>query len=188
MRRSSAQWVWPAGKTGADLHLLLVGDGMSRAALAQFVCEEDAGGYVTFYGSVPAKDIPRFTTLADALIVSLSDSPDLGLTVPGKVASYMAAGKPVLASMDGAGHDAVAEAGGLASAALRRRGAGRKPGGAVRAVARRARRNGRAHQDLLRNALPAGADPAQAGDVYFERDGLRPPGPPRRARKNEVLF
>ena len=29
----------------------------------------------------------------------------------------MAAGKPVLASMDGAGHDAVAEAGGLASAA-----------------------------------------------------------------------
>ena len=104
-------------KTGADLHLLLVGDGMSRAALAQFVCEEDAGGYVTFYGSVPAKDIPRFTTLADALIVSLSDSPDLGLTVPGKVASYMAAGKPVLASMDGAGHDAVAEAGGLASPA-----------------------------------------------------------------------
>ena len=104
-------------KTGADLHLLLVGDGMSRAALAQFVREEDAGGYVTFYGSVPAKDIPRFTTLADALIVSLSDSPDLGLTVPGKVASYMAAGKPVLASMDGAGHDAVAEAGGLASPA-----------------------------------------------------------------------
>ena len=29
----------------------------------------------------------------------------------------MAAGKPVLASMDGAGNDAVAEAGGLASAA-----------------------------------------------------------------------
>ena len=38
------------------------------------------------------------TTLADALLISLSDSPDLGLTVPGKLASYMAAGKPVLAS------------------------------------------------------------------------------------------
>ena len=103
--------------TDADLHLLLVGDGMSRAALERQVADEDAGGYVTFYGSVPAREIPRFTTLADALIVSLSDSPDLGLTVPGKVASYMAAGKPVLASMDGAGHDAVAAAGGLASAA-----------------------------------------------------------------------
>ncbi len=103
---------------GADkLHLLLVGDGMSRSELELLVQELDAGGYVTFYGSVPATDIPKFTALADALLVSLSDSPDLGLTVPAKVASYMAAAKPVLASMDGAGYAAVAEAGGLASAA-----------------------------------------------------------------------
>lgn len=104
-------------ETDVDLHLLLVGDGMSRAALEQLVQSEGAEGYVTFYGSVPATDVPKFTTLADALIVSLSDSPDLGLTVPGKVASYMAAGKPVLASMDGAGQEAVAQAGGLASPA-----------------------------------------------------------------------
>mgnify|MGYP000777024497 FL=1 len=51
------------------------------------------------------------------MIVCLSDSPDLGLTVPAKVASYMAAGKPVLASMDGAGNAAVAAAGGLSSPA-----------------------------------------------------------------------
>ena len=175
-------------KTGADLHLLLVGDGMSRAALAQFVREEDAGGYVTFYGSVPAKDIPRFTTLADALIVSLSDSPDLGLTVPGKVASYMAAGKPVLASMDGAGHDAVAEAGGLASPACDAGALAENLAALCALSPRRARRNGRAHQDLLRNALPAGADPAQAGDVYFERDGLRPPGPRAVRAKTRCCF
>ena len=99
------------------LHLLLVGDGMSRDSLESLVCELDAKDYVTFYGSVPATDIPRFTALADALIVSLSDSPDLGLTVPAKVASYMAAGKPVLASMDGAGNLAVRQAGGLSSPA-----------------------------------------------------------------------
>ena len=107
-----------ARRNGAyKLHLLLVGDGMSRAALERFVDAHDARGYVTFYGSVPAADIPRFTELADALIVSLSDSPDLGLTVPAKVASYMAAGKPVLASMDGAGFAAVQAAGGLSSPA-----------------------------------------------------------------------
>ena len=55
--------------------------------------------------------MPRFTTLAHALLISLSDSPDLGLTVPAKLASYMAAGKPVVASMDGAGADAVRAAG-----------------------------------------------------------------------------
>ena len=99
------------------LHLLLVGDGMSRAALEAKVKELHAEDAVTFYGSVPATDIPKFTALADALIVCLSDSPDLGLTVPAKVASYMAAGKPVLASMDGAGNAAVAAAGGLSSPA-----------------------------------------------------------------------
>ena len=98
-------------------HLLLVGDGMSRAALEAKVKELHAEDAVTFYGSVPATDIPKFTALADALIVCLSDSPDLGLTVPAKVASYMAAGKPVLASMDGAGNAAVAAAGGLSSPA-----------------------------------------------------------------------
>lgn len=103
---------------GADmLHLLLVGDGMSRAALEAKVKELHAEDAVTFYGSVPATDIPKFTALADALIVCLSDSPDLGLTVPAKVASYMAAGKPVLASMDGVGNAAVAAAGGLSSPA-----------------------------------------------------------------------
>ena len=110
--------VQDARSLGADmLHLLLVGDGMSRAALEAKVKELHAEDAVTFYGSVPATDIPKFTALADALIVCLSDSPDLGLTVPAKVASYMAAGKPVLASMDGAGNAAVAAAGGLSSPA-----------------------------------------------------------------------
>lgn len=110
--------VQDARSRGADmLHLLLVGDGMSRAALEAKVKELRAEDAVTFYGSVPATDIPKFTALADALIVCLSDSPDLGLTVPAKVASYMAAGKPVLASMDGAGNAAVAAAGGLSSPA-----------------------------------------------------------------------
>ena len=110
--------VQDARSRGADmLHLLLVGDGMSRAALEAKVKELHAEDAVTFYGSVPATDIPKFTALADALIVCLSDSPDLGLTVPAKVASYMAAGKPALASMDGAGNAAVAAAGGLSSPA-----------------------------------------------------------------------
>ena len=110
--------VQDARSRGADmLHLLLVGDGMSRAALEAKVKELHTEDAITFYGSVPATDIPKFTALADALIVCLSDSPDLGLTVPAKVASYMAAGKPVLASMDGAGNAAVAAAGGLSSPA-----------------------------------------------------------------------
>ena len=105
--------VLDARAAGAEnLHLLLVGDGMSREALQKQAEELHAGDAVTFYGSVPAENVPRFTTLADALLISLSDSPDLGLTVPGKLASYMAAGKPVIAGMNGAGYAAVQESGG----------------------------------------------------------------------------
>ena len=113
------QAVLDARAAGADtLHLLLVGDGMSREALQKQVAELLAEDAVTFYGSVPATEVPKFTSLADALLISLSDSPDLGLTVPGKLASYMAAGKPVIASMNGAGYEAVKESGGgLASPA-----------------------------------------------------------------------
>ena len=105
--------VLDARASGAEnLHLLLVGDGMSRESLQALAHELNAGDAVTFYGSVPAREIPKFTALADALLISLSDSPDLGLTVPGKLASYMAAGKPVLASMNGAGAQEVQQSGG----------------------------------------------------------------------------
>lgn len=105
--------VLQARAAGAEkLHLLLVGDGMSRESLQNLARELNAGDAVTFYGSVPAREVPKFTALADALLISLSDSPDLGLTVPGKLASYMAAGKPILASMNGAGFAAVQQSGG----------------------------------------------------------------------------
>lgn len=94
------------------LHLLLVGDGMSRPALEKLTEELQLEDSVTFYGSVPPEKIPAINGFADALLVSLSDSPDLGLTVPAKIASCMAAGKPLLASMNGEGARAVAESGG----------------------------------------------------------------------------
>ena len=104
---------------GAEhLHLLLVGDGMSRPELETLVKNEGLEDLVTFWGSVPPEEVPRFTALADGLVASLNDSPDLGLTVPAKIASYMAAAKPLLASMDGEGAAAVSmSGGGLASPA-----------------------------------------------------------------------
>ena len=103
---------------GEKLHLLLVGDGMSRPALEALVSELGLKSAVTFYGSVTPDRIPAINGAGDALIVSLSDSPDLGLTIPAKIASCMACGKPLLASMNGEGQKAVAEScGGLVSPA-----------------------------------------------------------------------
>lgn len=94
------------------IHLLLVGDGMSRPALESLVAELHLEKSVSFYGSVTPDRIPAINGFADALVVSLTDSPDLGLTIPAKIASCMASGKPLLASMNGEGNKAVAESGG----------------------------------------------------------------------------
>ncbi|WP_283128067.1 glycosyltransferase family 4 protein [Allofournierella massiliensis] len=106
------------GMGAENLRLLMVGDGMSRNALEALVDELNARDTVVFTGSVPPADVPRYTTLAHGLVASLSASPDLGMTVPAKIASYMAAAKPLLASMDGEGARAVEAAGcGFASPA-----------------------------------------------------------------------
>ncbi|MBD8951277.1 MAG: glycosyltransferase WbuB, partial [Subdoligranulum sp.] len=53
--------VLDARAAGAEnLHLLLVGDGMSREALQALAEELHAGDAVTFYGSVPAEKVPSF--------------------------------------------------------------------------------------------------------------------------------
>ena len=88
-------------KGADDLHLLLVGDGMSRPALEELVHRRGAEDLVTFWGSVAPTEIPAFCAVADGLVCPLADSPDLGMTVPAKLASYMASGKPVLASITG---------------------------------------------------------------------------------------
>ena len=100
------------GPDGFRLHLLLVGDGMSRESLARLTAELALQPYVTFYGSVPPGRIPALAGASDALLVSLSDSPDLGLTIPAKLASCMACRKPLLVSISGEGAAAAQESGG----------------------------------------------------------------------------
>lgn len=92
--------------------LVLVGDGMSRAALQQQAEELGLGERVRFFGSVAPERVPALAGAADALLVSLADSPDLGLTVPAKLASCMAMQKPLLVSMNGEGAAAARESGG----------------------------------------------------------------------------
>ena len=97
---------------GLPIHLVLVGDGMSRQNLEDLTDQLELRDRVTFYGSVKPTQVPALAGAADALLVSLSDSPDLGLTIPAKIASCMAARKPLLVSLNGEGAAAAAESGG----------------------------------------------------------------------------
>ena len=56
---------------------------------------------VVFYGQKPLEDMPELYKIADAMLVTLEDKPYANMTIPGKVQSYMAAGKPVIGAING---------------------------------------------------------------------------------------
>ena len=98
-----------AGRGLPFLDLIQEGNlGLMKAAdIAAAGVEE----WFTFEGQKPPTDIPAYHTAADALFCALAKSADLGLTVPAKVASYMAAGRPLLVAVDGEAARVVDEAG-----------------------------------------------------------------------------
>lgn len=56
---------------------------------------------VIFYGRRPLEEMPEFYKKADAMLITLQADPVLSLTLPGKVQSYMAVGKPIIGAVDG---------------------------------------------------------------------------------------
>ena len=94
-----------------DIKFIIVGDGMSKKDIENYVKEKNVSEYFDFLGSKPVTDMPVYHTLADALFAPLAKSDDLGLTIPAKVTSYMAGGKPVLTCIDGEGSFVIEKAG-----------------------------------------------------------------------------
>lgn len=79
----------------------IVGDGFAYNDCVKLAEKLNVLDRVTFYGRLPVEEMPRFYALADAMLVTLSDNKTISYTLPGKVQSYMAAGKPILAAANG---------------------------------------------------------------------------------------
>lgn len=56
---------------------------------------------VIFYGQRPLEDMPKLYNIADIMLVTLEDKPYANMTIPGKVQSYMASGKPIAGCING---------------------------------------------------------------------------------------
>lgn len=78
----------------------IVGDGSELENLKKLAFEKRLEN-VIFYGRKDPSEMPRYYAQADAMLVTLMDDPFISLTLPGKVQTYMAAGKPIIASAMG---------------------------------------------------------------------------------------
>ncbi len=93
-----------------DVKFIIVGDGMSKNDIQAYTEKQNVAEYFDFLGSKPVTDMPIYHTLADCLFAPLAKSDDLGLTIPAKVTSYMAGGRPVLTCIDGEGSTVIEKA------------------------------------------------------------------------------
>ena len=56
---------------------------------------------VIFYGQRPVEEMPELYRLADAMLVTLEDKAYANMTIPRKVQSYIAVGKPIIGAING---------------------------------------------------------------------------------------
>lgn len=93
-----------------DTKFHIVGGG-SELTRMQDLAKELELDNVVFYGRLPLEEMPRFYAMSDAMLITLKKDPVLSLTLPGKVQSYMAAGKPIIGAIDGETAEVIKEAG-----------------------------------------------------------------------------
>lgn len=94
-----------------DIHLVVLGDGRMRPWVESKVQERGLAGQVHLLGRYPPEAMPRFFSLASALLVTLRREPIFALTIPSKMQPYLACGRPIVAALDGEGARVIAEAG-----------------------------------------------------------------------------
>ena len=96
-------------KPHGDIHFVFLGDGRMKAWVEEYVREYGLEHTVHCLGRHPLESMPEFFSRADVLFLSLKDTEIFALTVPARLQSYMAAGKQVVAMLNGEGADIIEE-------------------------------------------------------------------------------
>lgn len=84
-----------------EFTFIILGDGRDKSRVLTKIENLSIGNRFMFLGSFPPNEMPYYFASADALLVSLKKSKIFELTIPGKLQSYLACGKPIIASIDG---------------------------------------------------------------------------------------
>lgn len=88
-----------------------VGDGSFLGRAKSMVDKMGINDRVTFHGKRPYSEMPDWYRISDACLLTLDGSTWVGATLPSKLQGYMAAGKPILAAIDGGARHVIEESG-----------------------------------------------------------------------------
>lgn len=94
----------------SEIRLVLIGSGSRLSWLQE---QKNALGLENLIlpGRFPANQMAEIFARSSALLVSLNDDPIFSQTIPSKIQAYLAAGRPIIASLNGEGARIVQESG-----------------------------------------------------------------------------
>lgn len=96
-------------KDNKEINFHIIGDGSSLKKCEKLVETLNIDN-VIFHGRFPINEMPEFYEMADAFLVTLKANEAICYTLPNKVQSYMAAGKPIIGAIDGETQSVIAAA------------------------------------------------------------------------------
>lgn len=98
-------------KDREDVTFHMIGGGSEYESIVNLARETGADRIIRFYGPKPAKEAKEYYRRADACVLTLDGNNRIGDTLPGKLQTYMAAGKPIFGALNGAGREIIEESG-----------------------------------------------------------------------------
>ena len=84
-----------------NIQWLVLGQGSRLEWIKKKIKEYELNDCFHLLGRFPMNDMPQFFSYADAMLFSLKSDEIYSLTIPSKVQSYLACGKPILGMIDG---------------------------------------------------------------------------------------
>jgi glycosyltransferase involved in cell wall biosynthesis len=91
------------------IHWIVLGEGRMRAWVEAEVARRRLAN-VHLLGQRPPQRMPRYFAHADVLLATLRREPIFAYTIPSKIQSYIACGRPVVAALEGEGGRIIREA------------------------------------------------------------------------------
>ncbi|MDA8993651.1 glycosyltransferase family 4 protein, partial [Flavobacteriaceae bacterium] len=86
-----------------DINLVVLGDGRDKSRIQEQIIEKGLTKKFHFLGSFPPEQMPYYFSCADGLLITLKKADIFSYTIPGKLQSYLACGKPIIGALDGIG-------------------------------------------------------------------------------------
>lgn len=91
------------------INVVVLGEGRDKSRIIELIKQKGISDKFYFFGSHPPEKMPDYFACADALLITLKKADIFSYTIPGKLQSYLACGKPIIGSLDGIGNEIIVE-------------------------------------------------------------------------------